>query len=88
MRADLFQSIEEYKERIDQMIKEIQQVPLAPGVEKICLPGEIENNTKFERELNGVPLPEGIIEDLIKVANQYDVSSEFLKNLSLGGSLI
>ncbi|NEU32124.1 Ldh family oxidoreductase [bacterium LRH843] len=77
-RADLFQPIHEYKERIDQMINEIRQIPLADGVNKIYLPGEIEQNTMKDREVNGISASIEIIDDLIKVAKKYNVSCELL----------
>jgi LDH2 family malate/lactate/ureidoglycolate dehydrogenase len=76
-QADLFQPIQEYKSRIDQMIKEIRQIPVADGVDKIYLPGEIENITKTKREIEGIPLSLEIINDLVKVADTYNVATIF-----------
>lgn len=73
MRADLFMSIEEFKKRLDQMIREIREVPKLEDVEKILLPGEIEFQNSLEREKNGVPITEEVMNELIRVAQRYGV---------------
>lgn len=81
-RADLFQPLQEYKERMDQMIREIRQVPIIDGVDQIYLPGEIEQKTKSEREVKGIPLSNEIFDDLMMVAEKYKVSNELIGKIS------
>jgi LDH2 family malate/lactate/ureidoglycolate dehydrogenase len=73
MRADLFQDIDVFKNRMDQMISEIRELPLMEGVDKIYLPGEVEFKNKEDREQNGIPLTKEIIEELNRVATRYNV---------------
>lgn len=77
MRADLFEPLTEFKNRIDQMIREIRQIPLAEGFERIYLPGEIEYEIALEREQNGIPLTPKIIRELETVGNRYGIPSPF-----------
>ncbi|MFD2924886.1 Ldh family oxidoreductase [Halobacillus naozhouensis] len=83
MRADLFQSLDVFKERIDQMIREIRGVPLMEGAEKIYLPGEVEMETMKEREENGIPLSREIIDELIEVAERYSVEPELIQSFRI-----
>ncbi|WP_167577613.1 Ldh family oxidoreductase [Ammoniphilus sp. YIM 78166] len=73
MRADLFEELEQFKERMDQMIREIRNIPLAEGFEKIYLPGEIELETTVERQTSGIPLSVNILNELEAVGRRYGV---------------
>lgn len=75
MRADLFEPLEEFKSRIDQMIREIRQIPLAEGFERIYLPGEIEYEKTAEREQYGIPLSDSVIQELEAVGKRYGMAS-------------
>lgn len=77
MRADLFEPLLEFKTRIDQMIKEIREIPLAKGFEKIYLPGEIELETMADREANGIPLTVEVLNELKEVGRRYCVVAHF-----------
>ncbi|WP_408007991.1 Ldh family oxidoreductase [Pseudalkalibacillus sp. A8] len=81
MRADLFQGIEEFKMRIDQMIHEIREIPLMEGIENIYLPGEIEMETRQDREEKGIPLSKEIRNELIKVAKRNHVNERLLTEI-------
>ncbi|MDQ0221138.1 Ldh family oxidoreductase [Peribacillus cavernae] len=86
VRADLFQPLEEYKLRIDQMIREIRQTRLMEGVEKIYLPGEIESEIKAEREELGIPLTKQVLNELLDVAKKYQVSHKLSESCSCENS--
>ncbi|NOU92593.1 Ldh family oxidoreductase [Paenibacillus sp. LMG 31456] len=77
MRADLFEPLVEFTTRIDQMIREIRQIPLADGFDRIYLPGEIEYEKMAEREQNGIPLSVRVLEELKAVGNRYGIVSPF-----------
>lgn len=74
MRADLFEELNVFKQRVDQMIREIRNIPLAEGFEKIYLPGEIELEKMAERETRGIPLSMKQVEELRAVGKRYAVS--------------
>ncbi|GEL78564.1 Ldh family oxidoreductase [Tenuibacillus multivorans] len=72
MRADVFEDIEVFKERMSQLSEDIKKVPLAQGFEKIYLPGEIEANHLIERKENGIPLSKGVLEELQSLGQVYN----------------
>ncbi|WP_164985262.1 Ldh family oxidoreductase [Ammoniphilus sp. CFH 90114] len=73
MRADLFEDMDEFIGRMDQMIAEIRSLPLAEGFEKIYLPGEIELERTVERESFGIPLSHKLMNELEAVGKRYGV---------------
>jgi LDH2 family malate/lactate/ureidoglycolate dehydrogenase len=81
MRADLFQPLDEFKLRMDQMVREIRQIPKVDGVERIYLPGEIEEEKHRDRAIGGIPLSPEILHELSTVAVRYGISSPLFKHL-------
>jgi len=77
MRADLFEPLLEFKTRMDQIVREIRQIPLADGFDKIYLPGEIEYERVAERERSGIPLSVKVLEGLEAVGKRYGIASPF-----------
>jgi ureidoglycolate dehydrogenase (NAD+) len=53
-----FSPVEEFKERMDELLAELKSQPKAPGVEEILIPGEPEWRTKERREKEGCPIRE------------------------------
>lgn len=74
MRADLFEELDSFKNRMDQMIQEIKKIPLAEGYNRIYLPGEIELERSIELEKKGIPLSDHVFTELTDVARRYDVA--------------
>lgn len=66
-----FMPLAKFKERVDQIIREVKSVPPAPGFKEVFLPGEIEFNTRNERLKNGIPLGEGVLSELIRLGQKY-----------------
>ncbi|WP_051353197.1 Ldh family oxidoreductase [Thalassobacillus devorans] len=79
MRADLFQELETFKKRMDQIIREVREVPLMDGAKKIYLPGEMEMETAKEREENGIPLSLEVIDELAQVGQRYKIEPTLIK---------
>ncbi|MFZ4453731.1 Ldh family oxidoreductase [Salibacterium aidingense] len=78
-RADLFQSLKQFKDRIDQMVSEIKEVPLMEGVSRIYLPGEIEMEKTKDRLSKGIPISQGIVNELLEIGRHYKVSNTLMK---------
>lgn len=57
--------------RLELLIKSIKNSPRAPGVKEIFLPGEIEENKKQENLKEGLTLPEGILNELSSLAEEF-----------------
>jgi len=68
-----FTDLEEYKGNIDELIEGIKALPKAQGFDEILVPGEPEYRTHEERSRNGIPLPEGTVQNLREVAERLGV---------------
>ena len=68
-----FMSIDDFKARMDTMIRAHHSLPKAPGVDKIRLAGEVEWETELERRENGIPLHPSVVDSLKKLAGELDI---------------
>lgn len=59
-----FSDVEQFKQKVDQMITEIKNLPRAPGFQEILLPGEKEFKTKEKRLKEGIPIPKEVFDEL------------------------
>ena len=46
------------------LLTEMRELPLAPGFDRITMPGEIEQECTQERQANGIPLDPAVLADL------------------------
>jgi len=70
--------IRAFKNRVDAMIRDIRQTPKAKGVERICLPGEMEWEKRREAMANGIALPEDVRASLRGVAGDVGLTADWL----------
>lgn len=70
---DKFVGLEQFKEYIDQIIKEMKSLPKNPGVDEIFMPGEIEIKKREARQAEGILLSDSVYEELRVLAEQYHV---------------
>ena len=70
---DRFSDINEFKHRMDKMIREIKSLPRAKGVSEVLLPGEIETRNQQRREKEGIPLPPATVSELQRLSREYSV---------------
>lgn len=71
IRADLFEDLDSFKDRIDQMVREIRNIPLAHGYDRIYLPGEIEYERSKKLAVEGIPLSKNVLVELASVVERY-----------------
>ena len=69
-----FIDVNEFKSRMDAMIREIKALPRAKGVNEVFLPGELEVRNQQRREKEGIPLPPATVNELQKLSSEYGVS--------------
>ena len=69
----MFTELEDYKDQIDALVDQLKALPEAEGVDKILVPGEPENNYYDERIEHGIPLPEGTVQNLRRMAEQFEI---------------
>jgi LDH2 family malate/lactate/ureidoglycolate dehydrogenase len=63
----------EFERRTDALIRDVHASQPAPGVERVMVPGEIENLRREERLANGIPLLRGQLDDLGGLARELGV---------------
>ncbi len=73
MAVDRFIPVAEFKARMDALIDQIHESRLAPGAERIYVPGEIEHNLATERRAKGMPLEVRLVEALAAIAREVGV---------------
>ncbi len=59
--------------QIDILIDEIKNSKIAPGFEKIYIPGEIESEIEERRKIQGIPITPEIYSDLRKLSKTYQI---------------
>jgi LDH2 family malate/lactate/ureidoglycolate dehydrogenase len=69
-----FIPLEIFRRRIDEMVGAIHACDLAEGVDRIYVPGEIENNRKLERLAQGIPLDAEVVNELRKLGEEMGIS--------------
>ncbi len=65
----------EFAARVDELVAEIRGSEPADGVERVMVPGEREHHTKLARLADGIPLSEGVVAELDRLAAEADVPS-------------
>ena len=78
-----FMPIDAFKARIAALASKVHQNPLAEGVTRIYLPGEIEAAVKKERLRSGVPLSKMQQEELVGLAKELGIKTRFLSKTRL-----
>jgi len=63
-----FIDLSSFKARIDGYIRAMKQSELAPGVEEILMPGEIEFRREAEQHANGILLGRSVVDELLASA--------------------
>jgi LDH2 family malate/lactate/ureidoglycolate dehydrogenase len=56
VNVDTFIPIEDFKAKVDKVIRELKSSPLAPGYAEVLVPGEIEYRIEQKRLREGIPL--------------------------------
>jgi LDH2 family malate/lactate/ureidoglycolate dehydrogenase/quinol monooxygenase YgiN len=63
-----FMPLHQFKARMNAMLRMIRSSKLAPGVERMVIPGEPELEAKRQRSVDGIPLAIGVLEQLNALA--------------------
>lgn len=69
-----FQPLDAFKQMVQEFETLLKQVPRAPGVDEILLPGELEWLTRAKRQREGIPLPEATWQRLSESAQALHLS--------------
>lgn len=68
-----FTGVEAYRDHVDRLIDGLKALPKADGVSEILVPGEPEDRSTAERGRDGIPLPDGTVQNLRGVADRLGV---------------
>lgn len=68
-----FTDVDEFKSKVDDAIATWKRSAKRPGFEEIYYPGEIEWNRVRDRESNGIPLNDSLVNELRKLAEELEV---------------
>jgi LDH2 family malate/lactate/ureidoglycolate dehydrogenase len=64
MKVDTFIPLTEFQAKMGALIEQMYTTPLAPGFDRVFLPGEIEYNLTVDRQKNGIPTEAPILDQL------------------------
>jgi ureidoglycolate dehydrogenase (NAD+) len=76
--------IDQFKQRVDNMIRSIRQAPKAKGSAGVFLPGEMEWQKRRKALADGIPLPEDAMESLRGLAEDVGIEADWLTNATHG----
>ena len=68
-----FLPLDEFRARVDRLIADVHASELAPGTERIYVPGEIEAQRRAARVRDGIPLPTALVAELDAMAASLDL---------------
>jgi LDH2 family malate/lactate/ureidoglycolate dehydrogenase len=69
---ECFMPLQEYKQRIGELVQSIKQAPVIPG-HKVYLPGEIEWEKKKNQTNGLVAIPAKTVEEFLKLCEENDI---------------
>ena len=82
MRIDMFRPLEDFYKSADGLIDYLHSLPKSDGVERLYVPGEIENESRAKKEKDGLEIQEQVLDDLVKLGGEVglgEARSAFLK---------
>ena len=71
-----FTDVVEFKQRMDGYIATMKASELAPGVEEILMPGEIEFRSEAKQRAEGIVLTRRVVDELLVVAADLNIATE------------
>jgi LDH2 family malate/lactate/ureidoglycolate dehydrogenase len=67
-----FLPLEEFRARVDRLVRDCHDAARAPGTERIYVPGEIEAQRRAARLRDGIPLAPALVAELDEMAASLD----------------
>jgi LDH2 family malate/lactate/ureidoglycolate dehydrogenase len=74
MRIDAFRTAADFKNNMDNWIREFKKAKTIDGIDTVIIPGEPETEMENQRMKQGVPLVHSVVEDLCKLAEKFDTA--------------
>jgi LDH2 family malate/lactate/ureidoglycolate dehydrogenase len=76
---DAFTDVEEFKERMDWWLKEMEATPPAPGYDRVMTPGQEEAEMEVERNAKGIPLHKEVVSWIKSICKELDIPLDLLE---------
>jgi L-2-hydroxycarboxylate dehydrogenase (NAD+) len=73
LRIDGFMPADDFRRAVDEMVRAYRALPKAEGVDRIYLPGEVEQQIEKQRRSGGIPLHVAIVSSLKDLARELDI---------------
>ncbi|MTI79903.1 MAG: Ldh family oxidoreductase [Firmicutes bacterium] len=74
INIDKLMPMDEFVNRMDNMVNEIKSAPKAAGVNEIFIPGERRTNKAKKRSQEGIPLNDQLLGELNKLAKEFGIN--------------
>ncbi len=65
--------LEEFKQRLGQMLQELNAMPPAEGFDRVYYPGQLEGERRRQREADGIPIEPGLYQELQELSEGFGV---------------
>jgi LDH2 family malate/lactate/ureidoglycolate dehydrogenase len=72
-RPDLFMPTGEFRDRMDDMIRELKDCPPARGADRVLVAGQPEDEATAHHKITGVPLDAKTVASLRTLSEELDV---------------
>jgi L-2-hydroxycarboxylate dehydrogenase (NAD+) len=69
-----FGDVDSFKQNVDTVYRSMKASPTLPGYDEVLLPGEQSHKKRQDREQNGVPIHNGLLQSLNKTASKLGVA--------------
>jgi len=70
IKIDAFRPLEDFHKSADAFVDYLHNLPRADGVSRIYVPGELENESKAQKEKDGLRIQDLVLDDLIKLGKE------------------
>jgi LDH2 family malate/lactate/ureidoglycolate dehydrogenase len=67
-----FLPLDVFREHVDQLIDDVHASAVAPGFNRVLVPGELEAERRAERLANGIPLSDALVDELDEISAALD----------------
>ncbi len=74
INIEAFQDLQEFKQGMDTLIRDIRNSQRLPGVDRIRLPGEGTHTARADHEKNGIPMPAALLTALNQLASELKIA--------------
>ena len=72
-----FLPLDEFENRVDDMLEEFKNCPPAPGVERVYIPGEIEAGKERVSATESIEISDAVADELRRVGKDFGVDADF-----------